>query len=48
MKASSEKPYLLLGKKPLLAHTLLSLERCSLVQDIILIVKRSRVTLAER
>jgi len=48
MKTSMEKPFLLLNRKPILAHTLLSLERSPLVQEIILLVRRSRLALAKR
>ncbi len=48
MKTSFEKPYLLLDRKPILAHALLALERSPLVRDIILVVRRSRIPLAGR
>ena len=48
MKSAVEKPYLLLGDKPVLAHTLMALERSSFVQEVILLVRRSRIPLAKK
>ena len=48
MRTTFEKPYLLLGDKPILAHTLLSLERSPLIDGMILLVRRSRIALAKK
>lgn len=48
MKGYFDKPYLLLDNKPILAHTLLSFERSSLIQDVILLVRRSRIARARK
>jgi len=48
MRTTFEKPYLLLKGKPILAHTLLAIERSPLIRDIILLVGRSRIKLAQR
>ena len=40
MGGAHSKPYLLLEGKPILAHTLLELERCPLVHEVALIVER--------
>lgn len=48
VKSSLEKPYLLLGDKPILAHTLLALDRSPLVHEIILLVRRSRLAVAKK
>ncbi len=48
MRASFEKPYLFLKDKPILAHTLLALERSPQVREIILLVRRSRIALASK
>jgi len=48
MRAFVEKPYLLLDEKPILAHTLLSLERSPLVDEVILLVRRSRIAPAKK
>ena len=42
-----EKPYRLLNQKPLLVYSLLALERMPWVDEIILVVARHRLTLAE-
>jgi len=48
MKSPVEKPYLLLGDKPVLAHTLLALERSPDIQEIVLVVRRSRIVRARK
>lgn len=48
MKVKWEKPYLLLGRRPILAHTLLALERSPWIQGIILLARRSRMSLTRR
>ncbi|MFH1857544.1 MAG: 2-C-methyl-D-erythritol 4-phosphate cytidylyltransferase [Candidatus Omnitrophota bacterium] len=48
MKASGEKPYLLLGGKPVLVHVLMALERSTDIRNIILLVRRSRIALAKK
>ena len=48
MKSSLEKPYMLLGDKPILAHTLLCLDRSSSVHEVILLVRRPRLALARK
>ena len=43
MGGAHSKPYLLLEVKPILAHTLLELERCPLVDEVVLIVERGEL-----
>lgn len=35
-----EKPYLLLGDKPILAHTLIVLENCEVIDEVVVVVSR--------
>jgi 2-C-methyl-D-erythritol 4-phosphate cytidylyltransferase len=44
--APRSKPYLLLSGKPILVHTLLELERCSLIDEIVLIVEQGEIEYA--
>lgn len=41
--APRSKPYLLLGGKPILAHTLLELEGCALIDEMVLIVEEGEI-----
>ena len=43
MGGAHSKPYLLLEGKPILAHTLLELERCPLVDEVVLMVERGEI-----
>ena len=43
MGGDQSKPYLLLEGKPILAHTLLELERCPLVDEVVLMVERGEI-----
>ncbi len=43
MGGAHSKPYLLLEGKPILAHTLLELQRCPLVDEVVLIVERGEI-----
>ncbi len=36
-----EKPYLLLGDKPILAHTLIALSNCEVIDEIVVVVSKS-------
>ena len=43
MGAKAKKPYLSLGNKPILAHTLLAFEQCSLINEVVLIVAEDEI-----
>ncbi len=43
MGGAHSKPYLLLQGKPILAHTLLELERCPLIHEVVLIVESGEI-----
>ncbi|MBW2183951.1 MAG: 2-C-methyl-D-erythritol 4-phosphate cytidylyltransferase [Deltaproteobacteria bacterium] len=43
MSAKEKKPYLSLGDKPILAHTLSEFEQCSLINEVILIVSKDAI-----
>jgi len=43
MRAKEKKPYLSLGDKPILAHTLSEFEQCSLINEVILIVSKDAI-----
>ncbi len=46
MGTAQSKPYLLLAGKPILLYTLLELERCSLIDEIVLIVEQGEIEYA--
>ncbi len=43
MGAARSKPYLLLDEKPILLHTLLALEQCPLIDDVVLLVEHGEI-----
>ncbi len=47
MKRFYNKQYILLDSKPIIAHTLMNLERCSLIEEIILVVAKGEVGFCE-
>lgn len=45
---SKEKPYLSLGDRPILAHTLAALERCEAIEEIVVVVSASGREICQR
>ena len=47
MGAKAKKPYLSLGNKPILAHTLLEFEQCPHINEVVLIVSDDEISYSE-
>ena len=47
MGAKAKKPYLSLGNKPILAHTLLAFEQCPQISEVVLIVSEDEIGSSE-
>ncbi|MGB2706306.1 MAG: 2-C-methyl-D-erythritol 4-phosphate cytidylyltransferase [Candidatus Omnitrophota bacterium] len=48
LKARQDKPFVMLGEKPLLSHTLRALENCNFIDSIIVVVSRGKLKACER